>query len=331
MSIPPIIVDAARKSWKWQWERLMQGLAPADSAGNYQRVPSQVKDALIPNQKNLINRSTNDLPMLIIGRSCPWAHRTWLVYEIKELHNELNLLLATADHKGGRWIIEPSWLGCQSLLDLYKLCGKEPNHRATVPAIIDPKPNETITPKLIGNESLKLVEALNRWPTSKNSLDLYPQELKENIDNWSSLLQSEVNDGVYKCGFARNQNCYNTASKKMFNALDKVEKSLTQKGPWLCGELLTLADIRLFPTLIRWETVYAPLFKCNEKPLWLFPEICQWRRRFFNLAKVEETCNANNWRKDYFGALFPLNPSNIIPNGPKIRTIVDTSISIINE
>ncbi len=323
MSIPPIIIDVARKSWKWQWNRLMQGLGPADSSGNYQRVPSEAREALIPSQKDLLNRSKDDLPMLIIGRSCPWAHRTWLVYEIKELHNHLNLLQAKADHQGGRWLIEPSWMGCKSLLELYKLCEKKPNHRATVPVMIDPKPKEKVKPELLCNESLKLVEALNSWPSNKNSINLYPKELKEKIDTWSILLQSKVNDGVYKCGFARNQNSYNTASEELFNALSKVEKSLSQQGPWLCGDLLTLADIRLFPTLIRWEAVYAPLFKCNEKPLWLFPEICEWRRRFFNLSKVAETCNVNNWREDYFGALFPLNPSNIIPHGPQLKTIVE--------
>ena len=87
MSIPPLIIDIARKSWKWEWERLMQGLAPADSAGNYQRVPSQARNALVPSDQDLDERARNDLPMLIIGRSCPWAHRTWLIYEIKELHN----------------------------------------------------------------------------------------------------------------------------------------------------------------------------------------------------------------------------------------------------
>ena len=103
----------------------------------------------------------------------------------------------------------------------------------------------------------------------------------------------------------------------------KINKSLTSKGPWLCGEKLTLADVRLFPTLIRWEMVYMPLFRCSKKPLLLFPKISEWRRRFFQIPEVINTCNSTSWRKDYFGALFPLRPSNIIPAGPELHTIVN--------
>ena len=119
MAIPAIAVATARKGWNWQWNQLMNGLAPADKKGSYQRPKSQYQKAIVLSSKDIETRSPKHLPHLIIGRSCPWAHRTWLTYELRNLHSNLNLIFASADHKAGRWLIEPSWMGSNSLRDLY--------------------------------------------------------------------------------------------------------------------------------------------------------------------------------------------------------------------
>ncbi len=323
MSIPPAIVSSARMGWKWQWNQLMNGLAPADKSGRFCRKPSQAKNAVLPNATDLLNRSPDKFPLLVIGRSCPWAHRTWLMYELRNLKSSLNLLIAQPEPKEGLWKIYPSWKGCESLLEIYNFCNSPPTHRATVPALFDPKQTSKIKPKLLGNESAQLVEILNEWPAQKQVPNFYPKELKKDIDNWQEIIQESINNGVYKCGFSRNQSAYNQASTELFHSLNVVEKSLSLKGPWLCGEKLTLADIRLFPTIIRWESVYSPLFGCTQESLSSFPALLNWRKQFFNIPKVSETCNATNWRNDYFGALFPLNPSNIIPKGPNVNEIVN--------
>ncbi|WP_269622297.1 glutathione S-transferase family protein [Prochlorococcus marinus] len=324
MSIPPGIVTTARKGWNWQWNQLMNALAPCDEQGNYVRKPSHALKATIPNKQDLLQRSKNELPLLIIGRSCPWAHRTWLIYELKNLSSSLNLLIAEADHKAGNWKINPAWKGCNSLLEIYKLCNSPPEHRATVPALIDPKGIPNSQPKLLGNESAQLVEVLNEWPSEdKNFEDLNPQNLHKEINNWQELIQFSINNGVYKCGFARNQTAYNNASEDLFKAMKILNEHLSRKGPWLCGNKITIADIRLFPTIIRWESVYAPLFGCSEKSLQAFPKILEWRKRFFNIPKVSKTCNSHNWLNDYYGALFPLNASNIIPRGPDLQEIIN--------
>ena len=87
---------------------------------------------------------------------------------------------------------------------------------------------------------------------------------------------------------------------------------------------LSIADIRLFPTLIRWEAIYYPLFKCGNKPIKSFPHIIKWRKDFFQMYNIKKTCNADTWRNDYFGALFPLNPSRIIPRGEDITTTINS-------
>ncbi|WP_036916502.1 MULTISPECIES: glutathione binding-like protein [unclassified Prochlorococcus] len=322
MSIPPAIVAAARNGWKWQWNKLMNGLAPADHSGNYKRKPSQARNSTPPTREELLHRTQSELPVLIIGRSCPWAQRTWIIYELRNLKNNLNLLIAWADHKEGLWKISPPWKGYKTLLEIYKFCDSPPTYRATVPVLIDPKPANKTNPLLVGNESAQLLETLNEWPVDNGAPNFYPKDLQPEINAWQEAIQESVNNGVYKCGFARSQVAYEKASEELFHSLKNIEESLSIKGPWLCGDKLTLADIRLFPTIIRWESVYSPLFSCSQEFLSSFPKLIAWRKRFYNLPRVSKTCNAFHWRNDYFGALFPLNPSNIIPKGPKIEEIV---------
>ena len=298
----------------------MGGLGPADSSGNYKRPAGDHPAATLPTQ-SLDGRSPDERPLLILGRSCPWAHRTWLVHTLRGLGSSLNILMAQADHQAGRWQLDPPWQSCHSLLELYRHCGAPPSHRATVPVLMDP-----LEPRILGNESAQLVELLNRWPAAAEAPDLAPEDLAEAIATWQTLLQHSVNDGVYRCGFARNQAAYDRAEQALFTALAQVESSLASHGPWLCGNRLTLADLRLFPTLIRWEAVYAPLFGCSRQPLWQFPNIWTWRQRLFALPGVQATCDAQAWREDYFGALFPLNPGGIVPAGPDLRTLVGSGV-----
>ena len=320
MSIPPVVVSAARRGWRWQWQRLMGGLGPADTRGNYNRPSSDPLPSPTLNREELLQRSPTQRPLLVIGRSCPWAHRTWLVHQLRNLEDSVNLLVATADHNAGRWALNPAWEGCDTLLALYQHCGAPPSYRATVPVLVDPK-----TRTLLGNDSAPMVELLNRWPLKGSVIDLAPPESADRIEAWQALLQPAVNDGVYRCGFARNQAAYDRAESNLFAALDAVEQSLETNGPWLCGSSLTLADVRLFPTLIRWELVYAPLFGCSRRPLWHYPHLWDWRQRLYALPGVADTCDGDAWRHDYFGALFPLNPSGIVPAGPDLSTLVNST------
>ena len=322
MSIPPLIVRSVRKGWQWQWQRLMTGLGPADDKGNYQRPNSTPMQTSVPEAEDLRERDPDRRPRLLIGRSCPWAHRTWLMVKLRGLEDSLEVMTAKADHEEGRWRLEPSWLGCTSLLELYHRCGAEPSLRATVPVLVDPGRSEQHQPRLLGNDSTPLSAALNRWPAAPDAPDLSPPHLEDAIERWQTLLQPAVNDGVYRCGFARNQAAYDRASDELFAALEQVDTSLKDQGPWLCGNQLTIADVRLFPTLIRLEAVYAPLFGCKAKALSMFPGLWKWRQDFYALRGVDETCDAQTWEKDYYGALFPINPSGIIHRGPNLNALV---------
>jgi len=323
MSIPPIFVKTAREIWNCEWNILMNGLAPSDSKGNYKRPENIQQEICIPTKEDLEKRELDQMPYLIIGQSCPWAHRVWIMHEIKGLKTTINLIIAKVNTAGGRWIFEPNLKGCKTLQELYKKCNDYKIKRATVPMLFDPGKDDNSKFRLINNESADLVNILNKWPISNNNLDLNPKKYNEKIVNWQNLIQENINNGVYKCGFSRNQKAYEKASEDLFSNLNIIEESLKSNGPWLCGADLTIADIKLFPTLIRWESVYEPLFKCSKRSIESFPNIIKWRKTIFNLYNIKKTCDADAWRKDYFGALFPLNPSGVIPKGESISKIVN--------
>ena len=319
MTIPAAVVAAARAGWHWQWQRLMQGLGPADAAGNYRR-PAGAFTALPPLPANA---GEPDSHVLIVGRSCPWAHRAWLVWQLRGLHSSIELLVVEPDPEAGRWRFTSPFLGCSTLQELYRRAGAGPGQRATVPVLVDRSSGAVVL-----GESARLIELLNSWPAPAEAPDLAPEPLATGVEAWRELLQHAVNDGVYRCGFARNQAAYDRAEADLFAALDQAEAALAGdgSGPWLCGERLTLADVQLFPTLIRLELVYAPLFGVSRRPLWQLPALWRWRQRFHALPGVADTCCEQAWRHDYFGALFPLHPSGIVPAGPPLATLIQAPL-----
>jgi putative glutathione S-transferase len=203
------------------------------------------------------------------------------------------------DPAEGRWRFAEPFEGCGSLIDLYQQSGADPGQRATVPALYSRGER-----RILVTEIARLIELLNRWPAPAGP-DLEPPNQQEATEKWRTRLQGEVNDGVYRCGFARTQAAYDRAETTLFAALLDANGALEQ-SPWLSGDQLSLADIGLFPTLIRLELIYAPLFGCSRLPLWQLPALWDWRRRFYSLPGVAETCFPDAWRSDYFGALFPL-------------------------
>jgi putative glutathione S-transferase len=313
MAIPPPLVAGVHAAWRCQWRQLMKGLGPADAAGNYRRPES----AFAATPELPATAADAGVHGLIVGRSCPWAHRAWLVWSLRQLAGSLELVVVEPDPKAGRWRFDTPYEGANALVELYRRSGGDPKARATVPALYDRRGR-----RILVNESARLIELLNRWPAPEGAPDLLPEEQAEAISHWRQRLQGTVNDGVYRCGFARTQAAYDRAEAELFASLEAAETALEQGGPWLCGERLTLADVVLFPTLIRLELVYAPLFGCSRRPLWSFPALMTWRARLHALPGVAATCFDQSWRHDYFGALFPLHPSGIVPAGADLATLV---------
>ena len=306
-------INFSKKFWFWFWTKLMNGFAPSDLQGNYRR-PSGI---LI--NKNHVFKGKNENTYLLVGNSCPWCHRTLLIYKLKNLSKKVKVIFLEADINSGQWIFNEKFEGCDTLHQFYKKAQKHNLFRSTLPLLFNLQ-NDQI--KILSNESSEIVKFLNSIKVDSSQKSLQISKCDQDL---LEIIHSDINNGVYKCGFARNQISYEEASKNLFEALTKIEKKFDKNlGNWICGEDLTYADIYLFPTIIRWELIYRQLFKCTEKEISDFKNIIKWRLRFFNLTQVSETCYDSEWKKDYYKALFPLNPNQIIPVLPSLKEIMQS-------
>ncbi|ABB49285.1 glutathione S-transferase [Prochlorococcus marinus str. MIT 9312] len=305
------LIKASKKFWFWFWMQLMNGFAPSDIQGNYKRPLG-----ITINSEYDINNENGEI-CLLVGNSCPWCQRTLLVHKIKQLSKEVKVVFLKADVEHGEWIFNKNFKGCTRLSDLYKKANKKIIFRATLPLLISFVKDKV---NIISNESSQIIRLLNSIESKSKDNILTIKDCNQKI---LDLIHNNINDGVYKCGFARNQSAYEKASKNLFAALNEIEDTMSRnKGDWIFGEELTYADIYLFPTLIRWELIYSKLFKCTEQELSYFEEIIEWRLKFFKISNVDKTCFDNEWKKDYYKALFPLNPNQIIPVLPSLREII---------
>ena len=306
------IIFIARKFWFWFWMKLMDGFAPSDKYGNYIR-PQGFSYESSPK----ININENKNLYLLVGSTCPWCHRLIISYTLLNLSNKIKIIFLNPNYRTGEWILKKDFYNCKNLKEVYKKCHQTNIFRATAPVFIDYEDREM---KLISNESrdiLKILNSSNFQSSSEGDL------IKDCDEKILDLINEDINNGVYKCGFARNQNAYIEASHKLFSALTIIEKILQDNGgPWLFGNEISLADVYLFPTIIRWELIYSKLFKCTEKEINFFKNITLWRYKFFNLRGISKTCSYKNWLIDYYKAIFPLNPNQIIPLQPSLEELI---------
>ncbi len=305
------LIKASKEFWLWCWRKLMEGFAPSDIQGNYRR-PKGIK---IDSEYDISNEDGQIY--LLVGNSCPWCQRTLLVHKIKSLSKKVKVIFLKADIEHGEWIFNKNLKGCLRLSDLYKKANRKRIFRATLPILISSVKDEI---NIISNESSQIIKLLN---SIKSECKYQTLNIQDCNQKFLDLIHNNINDGVYKCGFARNQTAYEKASKNLFAALNEVEITMNRnKGDWIFGEELTYSDIYLFPTLIRWELIYSKLFRCTEQELSDFEKIIEWRLKFFKLSNVKKTCYDDAWKKDYYKALFPLNPNQIIPLLPSLKEIM---------
>ena len=297
------LIIFARKFWLWYWLKLMNGFVPSDLNGSYIR-----PQGILSNRKSKFNPKNTENIYLLVGSACPWCHRTLLMYRLKNLSKTINIIFLKPRYQDGEWIFKEHFFGMKTLSEIYSKFKFHIKSRPTLPVLIKFE-NKQI--EVISNESSEIIRILNKIGdykhTNRTKIICRNEELLD-------LIHYSINDGVYKCGFARNQSAYEKASRNLFSSMDIVDCLLKENGgPWLLGQELSLADIYLFPTLIRWELIYSILFKCTQKDISEYKNLIKWRLNFFNLKEVRETCFEEEWMQDYYKALFPLNPNQIIP------------------
>lgn len=314
---PSLTIKLGKWVWTTLWQTMMSKLAPRNNSGEYIRPASLFRETVGIQPENKYQPATKRY-RLFVGLGCPWAHRTLLVRALKGLENAISVTIASPAGDKGIWVFEDEQERCNTLPELYNLAQPGYNGRATVPVLWD---EETKT--IVNNESADIIIILNTEFNhfAKNpNLDLYPEQLKAKIDQWNEKIYHTVNNGVYRCGFAQTQEAYEKACQELFTTLDEIDNTLS-KSPYLCGESVTLADVRLFTTLFRFDIVYYGLFKCNLRRIKDYKYLSVYLQDLYQLPGIADTCNLEAVKKDYYGNLFPLNPGGIIPLGPDIQMI----------
>ncbi len=311
---PGLIVQVGKTVWHTMWQVMMSRLAPSDKQGAYTRPDSEFRAG--------INQSDGYLPeagryRLIVGMGCPWAHRTLVTRALKGLEDAIPLWRVSPSPNEGIWLFDNPGLEWRSLPELYQTAQVGYQGRSTVPVLWD-----TQTRTIVNNESADIIKILNAAfndLATRPDLDLYPAELSDQIDHWNDRIYYTINNGVYRCGFARSQAAYESACTLLFETLDELDQQLATQR-FICGNRLTLADVRLFTTLFRFDAVYHGLFKCDRQRLCDYADLWPYARDLYQQPGVADTCDLDTVRRDYYGNLFPLNPGGIIPLGPDPQT-----------
>jgi glutathionyl-hydroquinone reductase len=315
MPIPPSwIVKTGRSIWTQIWQVMMSQLAPPNDRGEYQRPQSEFRNR-ISSQPEATYPPAAQRYRLYVGWSCPWAHRTLVVRALKGLEQAIEIVVLSGDADAGGWRLPKSEHGCQTLAEFYRFAKSGYAGRSTVPMLWD---NQTYS--IVNNESAEIIEILNsefNEYATHPELDLYPHDCRGAIDEWNELIYQTVNNGVYRCGFAQSQTAYDRACTELFATLDRIAATLTDR-PYLCGDALTLADVRLFTTLIRFDLVYHPLFKCSQRRIRDYDRLQAYVRNIYQLPGVAATCDFPTILHDYYSNLFPLNPGGIVPQLPDL-------------
>lgn len=301
------------------WQIMMSQMAPRNQAGEYIRPNSFFRKSISKEPANPYQPAAGRY-QLYVGLGCPWAHRTLVVRALKGLSDAISVSIVSPSPEDGGWLLNQPEAGCRSLAQLYELAEPGYTGRSTVPVLWD---NQTKT--IVNNESAEIIVILNEQFNEfalHPELDLYPEELRAKIDRWNDKIYHAVNNGVYRCGFAQTQAAYNQVCDQLFATLDEIDAALATNR-YLCGDRVTLADVRLFTTLFRFDIVYYGLFKCNRKRIRDYQHLGAYLRDLYQLPGVADTCDLDSIKRDYYGNLFPLNPGGIIPAGPDMTSLLE--------
>jgi putative glutathione S-transferase len=260
---------------------------------------------------------------LYVSLACPWAHRAMIVRELKGLQDAIGLSIVDPirDEHGWAFTNAPGTTrdevnGWTYLSEGYVASDPDFGARITVPVLWDTK-----TGRIVNNESADVIVMLNGAFdafASNPGLDLYPAALRTEIDELNAKVYDNVNNGVYRAGFASSQEAYEEAVLPLFEALDELDERLATRR-YLLGEQQTLADWRLFTTLLRFDPVYVGHFKCNLRRIVDYPNLSGYLRDLYQTPGVAETVDIDQIKRHYYKTHGGINPSGVVPAGPVLE------------
>ncbi len=260
---------------------------------------------------------------LYVSYACPWAHRTLIFRQIKRLADHIGISVVHPDMLDDGWTFDTNFPGATGdtlfglpfARDIYTRADPKFSGRVTVPILWD-KAQGTI----VSNESSEIIRMLNSAfnQITGNADDYWPELMRDDIEAVNARIYDTFNNGVYKSGFATTQAAYEEAVHPLFDTLDWIEETLS-KDRYLLGDTVTEADWRLFPTLVRFDSVYHLHFKCNRKRIVDYPNLWAYTRELFQWPGVAETVNLDHIVRHYHYSHDMINPHRIIPINPVLN------------
>lgn len=294
----------------------------ADGRGHFQRADSQFRSWITADGSAGPTGSAGFKAEpgryhLFVSHSCPWAHRTIIFRNLKNLEELVSMSIADRPKTEG-WAysrgiddLQPSDDGIFRLYQVYGAADANYTGKVTVPTLWD-RERRTI----VNNESSEIIRMFNSAFRAYTdiSYDFYPKDLRSEIDRINELVYGHFNNGVYRAGFARSQEAYEEAARKVFACLDMMEQLLNERR-YLAGDRVTEADWRAFPTLLRFDLVYYSHFKCNLRRVQDYPNLMNYLRELYQWPGIKDTLNLEKIKAGYYSQV-NVNPTGIVPIGP---------------
>jgi putative glutathione S-transferase len=304
---------------RWRDEELPQ---EASKAGEFLRADSGFRDRITADGSSGFKAEAGRYH-LYVAHGCPWAHRTLIYRALKKLEGAITVAYAIPGLKQQGWTFEdnPAFPDCTPdrvngfhyLHEAYSATNPRYTGKITVPTLWDKK-----TGRIVNNESSEIIRMLNSefGAIGAEPTDYYPVPLRGEIDRINERVYSTVNNGVYRCGFARSQTAYEAAYDALFATLDELEARLGRQR-YLVGNQITEADWRLFPTLVRFDVAYFSLFKCNRNRIADYPNLLNYMRELYQVPGIAETVTARYYVINYY-SITRVNPTGITPKGTPV-------------
>jgi glutathionyl-hydroquinone reductase len=262
---------------------------------------------------------------LYVSLACPWAHRTLIFRKLKGLEEAIGVSVVHPhmlengwefrDCEAGGFPVGDPLFGSDFLYQVYLRAKPDYSGRVTVPVLWDMQ-RDTI----VSNESADIIRMLNDAfnAFASSDADYCPAALREEIDEVNARVYKQVNNGVYRCGFATSQKAYEKAFRQLFEALDWLDERLATRR-YLVGDQITEADWRLFTTLLRFDPVYVGHFKANLRRIRDYPHLSGYSRELYQVPGVASTCHLGHIKQHYYHSHRMINPTGIVPAGPELN------------
>jgi putative glutathione S-transferase len=309
----------------WREEELPQ---ETSAAGEFKRVESAFRDRITADGSSGYKAEAGRYH-LYVAWNCPWAHRVLIYLAVKKLQHAISVAYAIPGLRENGWTFEENAKfpdctpdrvnGFRFLYQAYQAANPRYTGKVTVPTLWDKK-----TRRIVNNESSEIIRMLGSefGGIAGDDTDYYPPTLRGEIDRLNDFVYQNINNGVYRCGFARSQEAYDAAYDKLFAALDEIEARLG-RNRFLAGERITEADWRLLPTLVRFDPAYFSVFRCNRQRIADFPNLSRYTEELYRFPGVAATVKPRYYVIGYW-SVKKVNPSGIIPKGTPAPYLEET-------